>query len=355
MPIGKWRFNLKQEDIPIQCAHVKVSPKLNMLGVTLTATKTETLRINGEFLQRKVWNTTAAWKGRSMQIKQRSVSINTYLYPKIWHKARSIHIRMGDIKDFKKAAHKFLYCDHIERPRPLITHRDKDDGGMGVHDPEWKTRAFYTRSFLETAIIPGYNHSLYHTALYDQHVLDEVVSPILPNNPYFNVHFFNNIKRAITDGHDPITMTTKDWYIYFLSKDQTENNTGNKVMCKIEEKYPLWNWGMIWKRVIIKGITNDKKSFIWRLIHDLIPTHDRCAKVNQHLSPNCTNCDTEKVDSILLHTFTDCSYTVEVITWMMKILSFLNTRCDIIEAITFRFNNPSHIYNLCTTMCLVDI
>lgn len=133
-------------------------------------------------------------------------------------------------------------------------------------------------------------------------------------------------------------MTTKDWYTYFLSKDLYENNTGTKKMCKIESKFPLWNWSLIWKRINLKGITNDQKSFIWRFIHDLLPTQERKATIHRYMSSKCTKCTSDSVDNILLHTYTVCEYSIEVIKWLMCILSYLDVGEDISEVITLRFS-----------------
>lgn len=337
MPIGKWRKTLKPEIIPEQVRHVKVTTKLDMLGVTLTAIKRETLKQNGEFLQRKIRNTTSTWQGRTMGVKQKSISVNALLYPKIYHRARSVPMRVGDITQFKRAGHRFIYSEQVERPMKIVNHMAKEDGGLGVHDPLWKAKAFLTRCFLETAMLPGYNNSLYHTALYDQNVLGEVVTPKPAKNPYLDENFFNNIKRAIEDNEDPLTMKTKDWYNYFLSKDLHENNTGDKKLCKIEIKHPDWNWSLIWKRITNKLILDEQKSFLWNFMHDLLPTNERKSITQRNTLPICGKCTSNNVDNILQHTFTSCTYSSDVMKWLQGVLSNLDIRGSLLEIITMRF------------------
>lgn len=54
MPIGNWKNTLHYRDMPPQCAHIKVSDYLDMLGVTLYPNKMETVRVNGEDMQQKI-------------------------------------------------------------------------------------------------------------------------------------------------------------------------------------------------------------------------------------------------------------------------------------------------------------
>ena len=52
LPLGKWNSTLKQEDIPLP--YLKISEKLDMLGVELYSNQSKTRKMNGEILKKKV-------------------------------------------------------------------------------------------------------------------------------------------------------------------------------------------------------------------------------------------------------------------------------------------------------------
>ena len=48
LPLGRWRKNLQQEDLPINCQYIIISDHLDMVGVQLKATWTQTRKVNGD-------------------------------------------------------------------------------------------------------------------------------------------------------------------------------------------------------------------------------------------------------------------------------------------------------------------
>ena len=58
---------------------------LDMVGVTLKATWTQTRKVNGDEIQQRVDNTVKPWKaGKFMPITQRSWSLNSFALSKVW-------------------------------------------------------------------------------------------------------------------------------------------------------------------------------------------------------------------------------------------------------------------------------
>ena len=79
LPLARWRGTLQQEDIP--CAYMTISDHLEMLGVELRATWSQTRKANGDICQTRVGNTIRQWKaGKFMHLTQRSWSLNNTAY-----------------------------------------------------------------------------------------------------------------------------------------------------------------------------------------------------------------------------------------------------------------------------------
>ena len=60
LPLGRWKGSLTQEDLPVN--YVVISEHLDMIGVQLKATHTQTRKSNCDQLQDKVKNTIGPWK-----------------------------------------------------------------------------------------------------------------------------------------------------------------------------------------------------------------------------------------------------------------------------------------------------
>ena len=73
LPLAKWRGTLQQEDIP--CPYMTISDHLEMIGVELRSSWTQTRKANGDVLQSRAENTTRQWKsGKFMQLNMRGWS-----------------------------------------------------------------------------------------------------------------------------------------------------------------------------------------------------------------------------------------------------------------------------------------
>ena len=75
LPLAKWKGTLKQEDIP--CSYMTLSDHLEMIGVELRSTWSQTRKANGDIVQTRVDNTIRPWKaGKFMPLNMRSWSVN---------------------------------------------------------------------------------------------------------------------------------------------------------------------------------------------------------------------------------------------------------------------------------------
>jgi hypothetical protein len=155
-----------------------LSDHLDMVGVELKASHTQTRKVNGDALQSRVKNIVGPWRsGRFMPLTQRPWSINSYALSKVWYECNSVHLRLADISSITSKVKSWLYADQFEKPEELILYRPSTHGGLGMHHVEVKALAILIRSFLETAVNPKFLHNLYHSSLYKCHVLLQQDTP----------------------------------------------------------------------------------------------------------------------------------------------------------------------------------
>ena len=191
LPLGKWRNQLKQEDLPDDCQYFVLSDHLDMVGVQLKATWVQTRKANGDIIQQRVANTINPWRGgKFMPLTMRPCSINNYAFSKVWFRCGSVDLREGDIATINKSVKSWLYADLFEKPSEAVMCRPPAYGGLGVSSVRNKTKAILVKTFLETAVNPKFRHSLLHSTLFRYHVMGDSTVPDPGFLPYYQQSFF---------------------------------------------------------------------------------------------------------------------------------------------------------------------
>ena len=123
LPLGKWRQKLKQEDLPDVCQYFVLSDHLDMVGVQLRSTWTQTRKANGDIIQERVCNTISPWRaGKFMALTMRPWSVNNFALSKVWFRCGSVDLREGDISAISKSVKSWLYADLYEKPSEAVVH-----------------------------------------------------------------------------------------------------------------------------------------------------------------------------------------------------------------------------------------
>ena len=306
LALGRWKGTLSQEDLP--CNFFRLSDQLDMLGVTLKATYMATRKANGEVLQEKIKKVVGPWRaGKYMPLIMRPYSLNSYALPKLWHRCNTINLRIGDINNINKLVKSWLYADLLEKPEELALYRHPADGGLGLHHIQCRALAFQINCFLETACKPDFARNQYHQALLQTHVYEEdPTGPEIP--PYFGGDFFPAIKRLYASPLSLSRLTLKQIY-RFLFEEITEteelNQTRTMKPLRIELRNPLNQWDKIWLNSRQHMLGPDICSFLFKLLHQILPTAERVNRILPNQSQLCTKCQLHEIET-LQHALMDC-------------------------------------------------
>ena len=312
LPLGRWRNTLQQSDIP--CNYMTISDHLDMVGVTLKATWSQTRKINGDALQKRVENTVKPWKaGKFMPITQRGWSLNSFALSKVWFRTKCVDLRECDFKKIGSACKSWLYQDRFAKPEELILHRPHHYGGLGLHSVKYKAMAGFITTFLQTAANPKFQENLLHNLLYRKHVLEEDVPQAPdPPPPYLPLELFSIIRRVKDDTPlNVITMREKDWtrlltedFVTMLSV--SDSGQQQFTPCKVEVASPSTDWTRCWAACRQPGIPPDLASFLWLMMHDLLSTQAKLHRMRTIQSPVCKMPGCTE-DGTLQHELIDCS------------------------------------------------
>ena len=144
--------------------YMTLSDHLDMVGVTLMASWVKTRKANGDAVQLRVKNTVNPWKtGKFLPMTQRGWSLNAYALSKVWFRAKSVDLRVCDLKNISSSCKSWLYQDMLIKPEEMLLHRPPSYGGLGLHPVKQKALAGFISTFIQTAacFIHSYTASLF--------------------------------------------------------------------------------------------------------------------------------------------------------------------------------------------------
>ena len=155
-----------------------------------------------------------------------------------------------------------------------------------------------------------------HETLFRYHIQGETSLPDPGFTPYYDKNFFETIRHY----HEtcPLNievMTTSQWYSVLL-EDQVlmapadTNTTPTLLPVRVEALYPLTDWSLTWRLARTKGLGSDLTSFLFKLVHCLLPTQDRVSRLGGSVDRNpglCHHCTLDVEDPV--HAFFLCHHS----------------------------------------------
>ena len=233
-------------------------------------------------------------------------SLNCYAFSKLWHRCNTIDLRVGDINFINKQAKTWLYADLLEKPEELALYRQPADGGLGLYHVQQRALANQINCFLETACNPSFRRNQYHHALYQYFILEEnVLKPEIP--PYFRGDFFPTIRRIKATPLNLSRITVKEIYRFLIEEitmtEEFERHNLNPL--RVERSAPLVTWDRTWHLSRQHMLGPHLTSFLFKLLHQILPTAEHTSRILPNQSPLCTRCRMNEVET-LIHTFFNC-------------------------------------------------
>ena len=136
------------------------------------------------------------------------------------------------------------------------------------------------KAFLDTAINPNFRRNIFHQALYCWHV-EGIRSIPDPGRPgYYSTEFFDAIRAIKDEGLLRLSsMTIGTWYKALLEKYVThevdQNGFQFEITSRSERTNPNIDWKAVWSISTIPGLDSVDNSFLFCVLHDLLPTQER--------------------------------------------------------------------------------
>ena len=100
-------------------------------------------------------------------------------------------------------------------------------------------------------------------------------------------------------------MTEKIWYKLLL-EDNCIMEEGEYIQCRVERMAPNTAWEGCWALARLPGLGPDNTSFLFKLLHQILPTQERVARTKPNTSPECRNPLCENTVDDVRHALIDC-------------------------------------------------
>ena len=197
-----------------------------------------------------------------------------------------------DVNKVTSAVKSWLYADQLLKPEEMVMYRPAIHGGLGVLNVKVKAMAGLIKTFLETAGHDKFRTSQYHSMLFKYHVIGDYSVPDPGIPPFYSKDFFTTIQRVFNEFQGNIfEMSEKEWYNILLEDSCTmevgESGRKEFIQCRVERISPETDWENSWRLARLPGLGPDNISFLFRMLHQTLPTMERVARTKPNQSSSC--------------------------------------------------------------------
>ena len=137
-------------------------------------------------------------------------------------------------------------------------------------------------------------------------------------------------------------MTTKQWYRILIENNVTmqvqEGSVRELIPVKCEVKNPLVNWDRTWSYTLMPGLGSEQKTFLFKMLHNILPTKARLFRLQQSDSPICSQCTSGNSEDCA-HALLSCSFnTEEVNRWIRQVVNRVAPNINLQDIVTLNLD-----------------
>ena len=88
---------------------------------------------------------------------------------------------------------------------------------------------------------------------------------------------------------------------------------------KVERLYPSGDWERTWNYLSTRGLSGEQRSFLFKFLHNILPTKKRLFRMKLAESPDCELCE-HGLEGDLQHSLLSCDHNNVVNDWLIGVL-----------------------------------
>ena len=309
MPLGNQMKKKLKNNCPLP--FLQVTDRIEVLGISLYQTWTNTKSKTGEKLINKISNITRKWNGgRFYDLLLRPHIVNTYLLSNIWYYASVIDLKVSDTTSVQSMSNKYVHSNSSLRPETIANYADKKSGGLGVVYVKSKATALFIKNLLDDA-----KTNLYISAVMRKYCENEEISPI-PFRPPFLSEALISCIRYVKENVKQLDST--NIYRALLIK---EFNLNRDFILRVEERNNNFKENAL--RVInSKMVSISVRSYLWKFVHNI--SYLETDVIIEKTNVKCRLCQEESVERE--HILLTCNRLNGVGKALMNTLHIFNPR-----------------------------
>ena len=125
------------------------------------------------------------------------------------------------------------------------------------------------------------------------------------------------------------------WYRVPMEVDAAQQQVWKPVKCEVSN--PSVNWDRSWEFARLNGLSSDQTSFLFRILHNILPTNSRLHRLKQKDSPACTLCSSGNNEDCL-HALLARSYNSNVKNWVLDLSRKVVPNCKLEDIVTLHLD-----------------
>ena len=106
---------------------------------------------------------------------------------------------------------------------------------------------------------------------------------------------------------------------------------------KCEIKNPNVDWTRSWDLAKMKHLTSEQSSFLFKLLHNILPTNSRLHHLKQKDNPACSHCSSGFADDCQ-HALLNCSKNEDVNIWVISFTRKVVPNCSLLDIVTLNLD-----------------
>ena len=338
--IGNWR---NYQQWPINWLKTETD-YMYTLGIYHGNEYISTLEKNWSTIHEKIQAHIQILFRRRLSLHQRVAYANSCILSKVWYISHIYPLNGYYATQINRSIFRYIWGGQYEPIRRTTICKPKREGGLGLINPQVKSKTLITNSFLKC-----YSDLDYENALMIHYCFLKMNNTIYRNFPFndaaiLNTPYYKSIIQVVDSLYQhprfPI-ISNKKIYEQLLPK----NNS------LVDEMYPLFSWKKIWNNICDLKIYPFDKEIVYKHAHSVLATNSRLLRLNIIDSGNCTKCNNDK-EQTAFHIFVECSYIAPFYEWLLGLMLYI---CNFKPNSNIRFIYFDNFYQNTYQQKLVNI
>ena len=296
--MGNW---MDRTDWPIPW--LRTETDLKILGIFYCQTEIETLEKNWDSIVSKVERAANMLSDRYLSLFQKAIIINSMLLSKVWYVSHTLPLSKKYAQRINSIIFRYLWKGKYQPVGRATLFLPKKEGGLNIVSVYHKAASILAATSLKETLA-GREMNIYYSKMRLSYLIDTApCTDVSYVTPTFYAKAIEGIRLVCKDKKFPI-LNSKDIYCQLFSK----------VPAKVESNYPLLSWGKIWENINNELIGIREREFLYKYMHEVLPTNVRLKFMKLRDSENCEFCN-------------DIEFTMHIFYFCSKIKNFFNWFC----------------------------